>query len=722
MMNRVAGWIVVVAIIVLLSSSFEGSPFGPSERTATSSDGLNHLAVYSFGISQSNSPVVPSVQTPSLAPGVNASAPEWVNQTSTFAPAPRPRVDAVFVYDPADSEFVLFGGYSAAAPCSTTAPCPLRDTWVLHGRTWTNVTPTPLTATNSPSGRWGAAASYDPTDAYVMIFGGATAVFSAFSSPYLNDTWSFHANVWTERCAMCVGSGTPMTPRTDAALTWDVVDGVGLLFGGTVAGTISTNPVNDSWTYVSGTWSKRTTPVAPAPRAAASMAYSPADRSVILFGGFGGTGDTWSYAGGTWTALSPASAPSSRGAAALGFNPDNGSLVLFGGCAAASCTSGRLGDTWTWSAAHWTNLTTIIATAPSARGYSGLASASPGLILLFGGLANGPVNDTLQYDQILASTPMATSTTLDVAQSVVLNATAHGLIAGFTFAWVRLPTGCASTNRSLIACTPAGAGSFAVSMSVTDAAGLQLYTFPITVLVNPSPSASATGVPLSGRVPLQVSFTASASGGTPPFTMAWVFGDGRTGTGSNPTHTYFTGGVFPVRLWANDSLGASASAFLNVSAIPQLVLHLAVVPATTHVGSNVTIFANATGGTGTYSYLYTGLPQGCSTANLSVLQCSPSTTGNFSVNVTVTDSGGVSTALTSALSVLPNPNGSPNTSGGPSYLAYWVVIGVIIALALITGIVLYRRRKREPPVVPPVDHPAPEAANLYIPPPRKGKR
>jgi PKD repeat protein len=50
-----------------------------------------------------------------------------------------------------------------------------------------------------------------------------------------------------------------------------------------------------------------------------------------------------------------------------------------------------------------------------------------------------------------------------------------------------------------------------------------------------------------------VAFVASASGGAPPYTYSWSFGDRSSGTGSRAIHAYSSAGNFTVLLTANDS-------------------------------------------------------------------------------------------------------------------------------------------------------------------------
>src|SRR5437899_7772207 len=66
-------------------------------------------------------------------------------------------------------------------------------------------------------------------------------------------------------------------------------------------------------------------------------------------------------------------------------------------------------------------------------------------------------------------------------------------------------------------------------------------------------TASFTYSPTSPSTGTQISFTATASGGTQPYSFSWSFGDGSTGTGSTVTHAYTAAGSYTVVLTVKDS-------------------------------------------------------------------------------------------------------------------------------------------------------------------------
>ncbi len=56
-----------------------------------------------------------------------------------------------------------------------------------------------------------------------------------------------------------------------------------------------------------------------------------------------------------------------------------------------------------------------------------------------------------------------------------------------------------------------------------------------------------------------IQFTATAAGGVSPYTYAWTFGDGGTGSGNPASHTFTTGGSFTVTVTVTDTVGNTAN-------------------------------------------------------------------------------------------------------------------------------------------------------------------
>ena len=129
----------------------------------------------------------------------------------------------------------------------------------------------------------------------------------------------------------------------------------------------------------------------------------------------------------------------------------------------------------------------------------------------------------------------------------------------------------------------------------------------MSVTVNDvAPTASLTG-PTKAQVGTAQSFTASATDVSPAvqaagFTYAWTFGDGGTGTGATPSHTFATAGTYTVTVTAKDEYGKTGTASETITIFG---------PPSVNAGSALTVnaessltFSQATesGGTAPFTY------------------------------------------------------------------------------------------------------------------------
>lgn len=107
-----------------------------------------------------------------------------------------------------------------------------------------------------------------------------------------------------------------------------------------------------------------------------------------------------------------------------------------------------------------------------------------------------------------------------------------------------------------------GDGSGSLNIAAVDLfanSATAVYYDDISLLPAGNELICGAGGPYTGEVDDDIQFNGFASGGTPPYTWEWTFGDGDTSTEQNPTHAYDTAGVYNVTLTVTDSLMATAT-------------------------------------------------------------------------------------------------------------------------------------------------------------------
>jgi PKD repeat protein len=230
------------------------------------------------------------------------------------------------------------------------------------------------------------------------------------------------------------------------------------------------------------------------------------------------------------------------------------------------------------------------------------------------------------------------------------------------------------------------------------------YTASGTTYVYTPPSISGLSGTSSIDASQMASFSVSSeSGGSPSLTYYWNFGDGSTTTtsSSSASHTYTSAGTYTVSVFVEDSSGVDSNTLttsITVKSDPSITISSSHNPSDS--GQTVDFSTAVSGGSGTYSSYSYVLYDGTSTSDSQLASGSTSSfsytfssTGQFLLDYSVTDSNGYtqSTSLTQTVNSDPsvsisssqNPTDSGKTveftssvSGGtPGYTYSWTIDG-----------------------------------------------
>lgn len=213
-------------------------------------------------------------------------------------------------------------------------------------------------------------------------------------------------------------------------------------------------------------------------------------------------------------------------------------------------------------------------------------------------------------------------------------------------------------NAVVIYTTP---GTYFVTLTVSNASGSNTSA-PFQITVFPSPTADFDVDKLTGCFPTTVKFTDKSTpgpGGATLVSWTWSYGDGNVDPNTqNPSHTYTTGGSFPVTLYVKNNYGCQGKTNVKTGAI---VLSNGVIPNyNTAIANSCQVpisanFTNGTTGPGTLTYTW-DFGDGSGFSN----QPSPSHTfnaaGNYNVKLTAVSDQGCSDTVSTVVKIATSSN------------------------------------------------------------------
>ena len=306
---------------------------------------------------------------------------------------------------------------------------------------------------------------------------------------------------------------------------------------------------------------------------------------------------------------------------------------------------------------------------------------------------------------------IATSrTAVDVNESLTLTTQTTGDLAPLAFAYTSPAlAGCAASTGASVVCVPKSTGAFSVTVQVVDSYGNTWSVTSGSVKVYPALEVSLT---VSSSTPLlaqTVAFVANASGGNPAYNYTYLglpygcYSEDKSSIGCLPTQSDW----YNITVVVKDLNNGTAEAMVTMHVIFDFNV---VIPASTPVGKQLTIMVNTNetfngsainksalihpeGGYGTFTYAYSGLPPGCTSADVALLTCTPTLAGKYSVTVSVHDQAGDHQTHTVLVNIVPASGlgGVLGSIWGSPYAMAGIVAG---AIAIIAGVVLFLRKKR----------------------------
>ena len=255
---------------------------------------------------------------------------------------------------------------------------------------------------------------------------------------------------------------------------------------------------------------------------------------------------------------------------------------------------------------------------------------------------------TIGCQTITVTNPAVSTGTVGTPFSQTFTQSGANGTATFSLASGTLPAGISLSAAGVLSGTPTQAGSFPITVKVTDSNGCTgtgpTYTLVIScqtiTVTNPATTTGTVGAPFSQT------FTQSGGIGAVTFTTSSTLPSGLSLSASGvlsgtPTQT----GTFPITVTVTDSngcTGTGATYTLIISCQTIFVTNPATTTGTVDAAFGQTFTQSGAIGTATFTLASGSLPPGLTLSSSGVLFGTPQAPGTFPITVTVTDSNGCS--------------------------------------------------------------------------------
>ena len=282
-----------------------------------------------------------------------------------------------------------------------------------------------------------------------------------------------------------------------------------------------------------------------------------------------------------------------------------------------------------------------------------------------GDTASYSFKETVNIDPTV--TIVSSQNPTDAGNSVTFTASGSGGTGSYSYQWYLNGNAVSGATSSTYTTSFSSAGSDSVYVILTDGAGNTATSSTITETVNADPSVSIASSQEPTDAGNSVTFTASITGGTSPYSYAW-YNDGtlESSTASTYTTSFSTSGSYTIEVIITDANGNKAydNYTETVNVDPTVSVKSSQNP--TDIGNSVTFTATGASGTSPYSYqwYYGSNSTAISGATGYEYTTSFSASGTYEYYVILTDANG--NTARSYINETVNPDPSVAVSESPS--------------------------------------------------------
>lgn len=239
--------------------------------------------------------------------------------------------------------------------------------------------------------------------------------------------------------------------------------------------------------------------------------------------------------------------------------------------------------------------------------------------------------------------------TIDAGQHISFTSSVSGGTAPYSYYWLdpaNNPFGVVSSDTNVTDPTMQLYGDASgINLVVTDAAGYSAASNVLNPTINADPSVFASSNTSYTDVGSPVSFSASPSYGTAPYSYSWTWDGNVISTSQDFSYSFDQSGGQYVYVTLTDKLGMTSTDYVFIEVEKDPTVSISASPQTGPVGTDVSFIANVNNGLSPFSYSWY-INGGSESGEFGVLYYTFNTAGSYNVEAIVTDAAGQTATAT----------------------------------------------------------------------------